>query len=193
METTPFFALLFVHLGALVLAFGSVLVTDLHGLWWLRDRVRFPHVVRTSGVNEKFIWAGWGLMVATGVPLVVLKGEVDNLMLLKLFFVALIGINGVALGLLQKRIDGHKEGDDVPAPVLFRLALSLGVSQLAWWGAFLIGFLHRQVRPAFAWPQAPWLWIVAFVAGVLLLWGGGEWWIARHRLKAETVKEKITP
>ena len=172
METTPFFVLLFIHLSGLILGFGSVLVTDLYGLLWTRDRVRFPQVVRVSGVTERFIWAGWAMMVAAGVPLLLLKGELDNLMIVKLFFVALIGVNGVALHLLHKRVRGYEEGDDVPNILMFRLVSSLSLSQFGWWGAVLIGFLHRHVQTVINWPAAPWLLITLMVVALSNHLGG---------------------
>ncbi len=193
METTPFFILLFIHLSGLILGFGAVLVTDLYGLLWIRDRVRFPQVVRVSGVTEWFIWAGWGIMVAAGIPLLVLKGVIDNLLIVKLFFVALIGINGTLLHVLQKKVRGYEVGDDVPTLILFRLSLSLFVSQLGWWGAVLIGFLHRHVQTIIEWPDAPWLMIGLILAALLTLWASGEVLIRRNREAADDVVEKITP
>ena len=193
METTTFFIFLFIHLSGLILGLGSVLVTDLYGLLWLRDRARFPKIVEVSGVTETFIWTGWGLMVAAGIPLILFKGVVDNLMIVKLFFVALIGINGIALHLLHRRISGYKAGAEVPALTLFRLALALFVSQVAWWSAVLIGFLHRHVQTVIEWPGAPWLLIALIVAALLAIWGIGEILIRRHRAKAEKVVEDITP
>ena len=174
METAPFYVLLFAHLTGLILGFGSVLATDLYGLLWVANRERFPQVVRVSGVTELFIWAGWALMVAAGIPLLVLKGVVDNLLLIKLFFVALIGVNGVALHLLHKRVKGYADGDDVPRLVMFRLGLSLLVSQIAWWGALLIGFLHRHVQTVINWPDTPWLAIGLILGAILALWAAGE-------------------
>lgn len=174
METTPFFVLLFFHLSFLILGFGSVLVTDLYGLLWVRDRVRFTQVVRVSGVTERFIWAGWAGMIATGIPLILLKGEVDNLMIVKLFFVALIGLNGIPLHLLQKKLQRFTEGDEVPARFMFRLVLSLLVSQFAWWGALTIGFLHRHVWTIIEWPPAPWVVAALILTAILALWAGGE-------------------
>ena len=193
METTPFFIFLFIHLSGLILGFGSVLVTDLYGLLWIRHRTRFPQVVRVSGVTEKFIWAGWGLMVAAGIPLLILKGVIDNLLIVKLFFVALIGLNGIPLHLLQKKVRGYEEGDDVPTLNLFRLAFALFVSQLAWWSAVLIGFLHRHVQTVIEWPDAPWLMIGLIVAALLAIWASGEVLIRRNRAAAEDVKEDVTP
>ncbi|WP_346619079.1 hypothetical protein [Blastococcus montanus] len=193
METTPFFVLLFLHLGGLVLGFGAVLVTDLYGLLWIRDRVRFPQVVRVSSVTEKFIWAGWGVMVATGIPLLLLKGEVDNLMAVKIFFVALIGLNGLLLRALHDKVRGYEQGRDVPAAVLFRLSFSLLVSQIAWWGALLIGFLHRHVQSVIEWPDSPWLLIGLIAAALLALWAGGEVLVRRKRTAAEDLVDEVAP
>ena len=45
------------------------MVTDLYGVLWLRNRVRFPELMRVSGFTEKFIWVGWELMVTAGICL----------------------------------------------------------------------------------------------------------------------------
>ena len=174
METTPFFVFLFIHLSSLILGFGSVLVTDLYGLLWLVGRVPFTQVVRVSGVTERFIWVGWAGMVAAGIPLLVLKGVVDNLLIVKLFFVALIGLNGIPLHLLQKKMKQFTEGEDVPPLYMYRLMLALLVSQLGWWGAVVIGFLHRHVQTVIEWPEAPWLLAALIFAGILAVWAGGE-------------------
>lgn len=186
MDTTPFFVFLFIHLGGLILGFGAVLVTDLYGLLWVWNRVRFPQLVRVSGVTEKFIWAGWGTMVAAGIPLAILKGVIDELMTIKLFFVVLIGVNGVLLHFLHKRVEGYKEGDDVPLLVMFRLFLALTVSQISWWSAFSIGFLHRHVQSIINYPDNPWLVIGIIIAALLVIWAAGEA-ILRNTNK-ETVK-----
>ncbi len=174
MESTEFFILLFAHLSFLILGFGSVLVTDLYGMLWMWDRVRFNQIVNVSGVTEKFIWTGWAGMVAVGIPLIILKGEVDNLMLLKLAAVTLIGINGYPLHLLQKKLQEYKDEDVVPGIVFFRLMFSISVSQLGWWSAILIGFLHRHVQNVIEWPEQPWLLIAAVLGGLLIIWGTGE-------------------
>src|SRR5690625_5482906 len=84
MESTEFFILLFFHLSFLILAFGSVLVTDLYGMLWMFDRVRFKQIVKESGVTEKFIMAGWSGMVLTGIPMIIMKEEIDNLIVIKI-------------------------------------------------------------------------------------------------------------
>lgn len=174
METTPFFIFLFIHLGGLILGFGSVLVTDLYGLLWIWNRVRFPQLIKVSGVTAKFIWIGWGLMVLAGLPLLWLKGVIDNLLEIKLFFVVLIGVNGILLHKLHKMVEGFREGDDVPKTTMFRLILALSVSQFSWWAAFSIGFLHRHVQSIINYPDSPWLWIGIFILALGLIWAAGE-------------------
>lgn len=156
MDSPAFYILLFVHLGGLVLGFGSVLVTDLYGTLWLAGRQPYRQVVTVGAVTEKFVWVGWTIMVAAGIPLLVIKGEVDNLMLIKLFFVALIGLNGLALSRVQHRAADFGAGDELPSRFIVWSALSLFVSQVGWWGAVLIGFLHRHVQSVIRWPPAPW-------------------------------------
>lgn len=174
MDTTPFYFFLFIHLSSLILGFGSVLVTDLYGMLWIRDRVRFTQIVRVSGVTERFIWVGWLGMIASGIPLALLKGEIDELMTVKLFFVGLIGINGLFLHRLQKRMQECKPGDEVPNRFMFRLGLALFVSQIGWWGAMAIGFLHRHVQTIIEWPAQPLVVCTAIVAAILALWGLGD-------------------
>ncbi len=169
MESTAFYIVLFVHLSGLVLGFGSVLVTDLYGALWLLGRQPYRQVVAVSAVTEKFVWAGWSVMVAAGVPLLVIKGQIDNLMWIKLFFVALIGVNGLVLNRVQQRADEFGPGDELPSRFVVWSTLSLFVSQIAWWSAVLIGFLHRHVQSPIEWPPAPW----PVLAPVLLLLGLG--------------------
>lgn len=174
MESTPFFIFLFIHLGGLILGFGAVIVTDLYGLLWVWNRVRFPQLVSVSGKTETFIWAGWGTMVLAGIPLILMKGVVDNLMMIKLFLVAVIGLNGLLLHQLHKRIVGYREGEDVPKLTMFRLIFGLTLSQIAWWGAFTIGFLHRHVQSIINVPEQPLLYCGIFLAILAAIWFGGE-------------------
>lgn len=182
MDSAPFYVLLFVHLSGLVLGFGSVMVTDLYGALWLTGRQPYQQVVRVSAVTEKFIWVGWSIMVAAGIPLIVIKGEIDNLMWIKLFFVALIGVNGFALYLVQQRASDFGPGDELPSRFVVWSALALLVSQIGWWGAVLIGFLHRHVQSVIQWPPSPWpvlgpllllvgLGVVGLVARAITHWG----------------------
>ncbi|NGX45988.1 MAG: hypothetical protein K940chlam2_01169 [Chlamydiae bacterium] len=174
METPAFFIALQIHLLGLILGLGSVVVTDLFGVLWLLDNVRFTQIIRISSKTEKFIWAGWLIMVGAGIPLVLIKGFVDNLMVMKLFFVGLIAINGVFLHFIHKALVSYRHGADVPKLTMFRLILGITVSQIAWWSAFVIGFLHRHVQTRIDWPDHPYLMCVLILSAMLIIWGIGE-------------------
>ncbi len=191
MDTPLFYILLFVHLTSLILAFGAVMVTDHFGLAWMRDKVPFERLVKSAGTTQRLIWIGWGGLVVAGIGLLTLKGFIDNLTWIKIYCVALAGVNGYVLHRILKSVKRHEDSDAVPTAVMFRLGLSLMISQVAWWGAFLIGFLHRHVRSRIEWPPLPWLWMVLFSTLVLLTWLAGERYLRRHpsRVKVESSDE----
>ncbi|MGD2169302.1 MAG: hypothetical protein PVI40_03580 [Chlamydiota bacterium] len=174
MNTVPFFISLFFHIVGLVLAFGSVIVTDLFGLLWIFNRIRFPHLVSISNETKNFIWLGWVIMIMSGIPLIYLKGEIDNLMVIKLFFVALIGINGVFLHKIHEKIQNYKKGEHVPNITMFHLVLGLFISQLAWWCALAIGFVHRHIQSVINWPPFPFLVCISIAVGLIIIWKVGE-------------------
>jgi hypothetical protein len=174
MESTSFFIALMIHLFGLILGLGSVVVTDLFGLLWILNHVRFPQIIRISAKTEKFIWAGWLIMVAAGIPLIYIKGVIDNLMIIKLFFVGIIAVNGIFLHWIHQKLKcfGHK--DQVPKLLMFRLILAIFVSQLGWWTAFVIGFLHRHVQTVINWPNYPYWVCLGILTVLLIVWGFGE-------------------
>lgn len=113
-------------------------------------------------------------MILAGIPMIYFKGEIDNLMKIKLFFVALIGVNGFFLNQLHAQVARYKKGDNVPNLMMFRLMLCLFISQLGWWGAFIIGFLHRHVQTIIDWPDRPFLVCSVLIAALVSIWFIGE-------------------
>lgn len=174
MEDTPFFIALMIHLFGLILGLGSVVVTDLFGLLWIFNHVKFPQIVRISAKTEKFIWAGWFILVGAGIPLIIIKGVIDNLMILKLFFVGIIAINGIFLHVIHKQLKKYIYVDGVPKILMFRLILAISISQIGWWSAFVIGFLHRHVQTVINWPDYPYLVCFIILASFLAIWAIGE-------------------
>lgn len=138
------------------------------------DRIRFPQLVNVSNETKNFIWIGWGIMVASGIVLISFKGMIDNLMIIKLFFVALIGVNGFFLHRLHKKLSEYKKVAHVPNVTMFHLGLALFISQLSWWSALIIGFLHRHVKSVINWPTYPVLTCFFIVAALVIIWQIGE-------------------
>ena len=191
MESTAFYIILFVHLISLVAAFGAVMVTDFFGLRWTRNQIPFARVVQAADTTGRMVWIGWLTLVASGIPLLVLKASIDELMILKLFCVGLAGANGLALHAVLKRLRTYEHADAVPSLLVFRLLLSLMLSQVAWWGALLIGFLHRHIWDSINWPPRPLLVIAAFSAGAIIIGAAGELILRRRpsRVKVEATED----
>lgn len=164
MDSPHFYIALFIHLASLILGFGAVLTVDTFGLLMILNKIPLSLLKKTANVTQRLIWAGWAGMVISGVNLIWLKGYVDSLTKIKLFFVLMIGINGVFLHLIKKALNGFESKKDVPNVWRFRAALSTAVSQTGWWGAILIGFVHRHIAHNIAWPKNPYAYMLAIAA-----------------------------
>jgi hypothetical protein len=176
MDSFLFYIFLFGHLASLILGFGAVLVTDVFGLLWVAKfkKVTLHFLVSVSAITSKVIWIGWAGLVATGIPLILMKGYVDNLTKLKLFFVLLVGLNGLFLHWLHGQLTKVQERNTLPPLLKFRTFVGSLISQVAWWGALLIGFAHRHWQHTILWPSNPWLYIAGISLAFILLIIGGE-------------------
>jgi hypothetical protein len=171
MDTFPFYIALFIHLVSLIVGFGAVIVIDFAGFLWLLKKRRLDFIVRVARVTQPLIWAGWCGLVASGIVLITLKGYVDGLTILKLFFVAMLGLNGIFLHIIKQALErraAHGE-NNLPFIWQYRVGLSSFISQLGWWGALTIGFVHRHWRHYIEWPRNPWAYIFAIAAFIFIL------------------------
>ncbi|MEV8461553.1 MULTISPECIES: hypothetical protein [Streptomyces] len=134
-------AALFLHLAALVLGFGAVLVADYYALLFLTGRCTLRDALTTTGRLHAPIWAGLVGLVASGALLHPDLGSV--LTRVKLGLVLALTLNGLQAGVLNRRMR-----DETGTPLTGRLlAWGAGtalVSQVCWWGAVLIGFRNSQ-------------------------------------------------
>jgi hypothetical protein len=176
MDTTTlvFYIALFVHLVCLIMGFGAVMVIDTCGLLWILKKTKLEFVNRVADVTQRLIWTGWFGLVLSGTVLLTIKGFIDNLTAVKLFFVAMLGVNGIFLHLMKKNLEGLKVGQKMPALVKFRMGITSTISQLGWWGAIVIGFLHRHIEEYIPWPPNPWLVMAAIVGIFFIVWLIGE-------------------
>lgn len=128
----------FAHLAFLVVGFGAVLTVDWAGLLWLFGRRELADVLRGAQHVHALIWIGFAGLVATGTLLD--PDLTGTLTRVKLGLILLIGWNGVAAVVLERML---ATGGPRRAHLLLSGA-SATVSQLAWWGAMLIGFLNAS-------------------------------------------------
>lgn len=184
MDTPLFYIFLFVHLVSLLVGFGSVIVIDSFGFLWLLKKVQLSFVMRVAETTQKLIWIGWSGMVFSGLFLITAKGYVDNLTKIKIFFVLLVGLNGIFLHLLKKAFEKIQDGSTMPNILMFRMAITTLISQTGWWGALLIGFVHRHLSHNIPWPSSPYTYMVVWVIFLIVLWGSGELMLRNSKVGA---------
>ncbi len=174
MDSPLFFGALFVHLISLVIGFGSVFVIDTFGILYLAKKISLLQVVKVARVTQRLIWVGWTGLVASGIPMLLMKGSLDNLTLLKLFFVALLGVNGLLLHATKRGFErALARGGKVSPRYEFRIGFATVISQIGWWSAVIIGFTHRHISHHIPWPSSPLLWIgiITLMATATFLYG----------------------
>ncbi len=137
-------------------------------------------MVNISGQTKKLIWLGWFGLVFSGIFLIAQKGYIDNLTQIKLFFVAMIGVNGIFLHKIHKMLDRFGD-NDLPPLFKFRIALASIVSQVGWWGAIFIGFIHRHWRHDIPWPENPWFYMLLIAGTFMVLLLIGELILGHNR------------
>ncbi|GAA3370646.1 hypothetical protein GCM10020367_18090 [Streptomyces sannanensis] len=137
---------LFLHLASLVLGFGAVMVADYYGLLWMSGRCGLQDMLGATSRLHTPIWAGLAGLVTTGM---MLHPDLSSpLTLTKLALVAVLTVNGLQAGLLNRRMK-QRQSDLRPGARLGTGLLAWGattatVSQIGWWGAMLIGFLNSS-------------------------------------------------
>ncbi len=146
-EGTGFAVARAAHVLGLVLAFGPILLVDWYGLAWLTHRRRFEEVRRLADLTDPLVWLGIGLLGISGIFLAPVLTR--PMTLAKIAFVLVVVNNGVAVRALADRLRaaGDPEGlADLPPQLRRRMLTSVAVSQVAWWGAVVIGLVTSASR-----------------------------------------------
>ncbi|GHF60058.1 hypothetical protein GCM10010218_47050 [Streptomyces mashuensis] len=133
---------LFVHLAALVLGFGAVLVADYYGLLWLTGRMSLADAMGGANRLHLPIWAGLAGLVGSGVFLHPNTSSLPTRV--KLVMVLMLSLNGLQAGLLNRRAAGRRPGEEPGRGFLVWATGTALVSQICWWGAVIIGFRNSQ-------------------------------------------------
>lgn len=160
---------LFVHIISLVVGFGTVLVTDFFGFLWVRREISKITLTQVTRQTKKLIWLGYSGLVASGIGLLIAKGYIDNLTKIKLFFVLMVGVNGFFLHTIDKRFAKQADDHQMPPSLKWRVVIASMVSQVGWWGAIIIGFVHHEWQSFIPWPDNPWLYMGYIIVAFALL------------------------
>jgi hypothetical protein len=131
---------LFAHLGFLTLGFGAVLVADYSFALWVLGRATFPEAVAATTKLHVPIWIGLFGLMASGALLSPDLGSPTTVV--KLALVAVLTANGVQAMALSRRMSRVTESP--PVDLLLWGAATSVISQICWWGAVVIGFLHAN-------------------------------------------------
>jgi hypothetical protein len=138
-------AALFVHLICLPMAFGGVVIANVYMLRWLSGRCSLRDVLTLTSVAHPLMAIGLGGLIASGIAL-----DPDlqaTSMRVKLVLLLVVMLNAVRLQQFRgslEAMDPAVTGEKVPWPVVRRLIGGSLVSQAAWWGSIVIGFLRWQ-------------------------------------------------
>lgn len=136
---------LFVHLVGFALGFGAVMLVDAVGLLWVFRKAKAEQLGWLSGVAQKIIWSSVAIQIVTGSML--LDPEYITIRTkVKLAAVLILAINGVVLDRLRKKMLSYKQDDFWKLPHVFQLGsvVAIGLSQLCWWAATIIGFISSS-------------------------------------------------
>ncbi len=167
MDTPIFYIFLFIHVISFIVGFGAVISIDFAGMMWMLKKIPLKMVSSIAEVTQKLIWIGWFGLVISGSVLIWHKGFIDELTWIKLFFVAMLGINGINLHYIKKATDALGDVNELPKTIMFRTGVASAISQLGWWGAISIGFVHRHIEHYIPYPPHPWPFII--MAGIVIL------------------------
>lgn len=156
-----FYLALFVHLICLIIGFGAVIVIDTAGfLWWTKlKQISLKRVTEIAQITQPLIWCGFIGMLISGSFLLYFKGYIDNLTKIKLSLVVMIGLNGVTLHYIKRKLENIIAGVNTEFRLLPIIIAATIISQTGWLGALSIGFLHRHWRGYIHFPENPWIFI----------------------------------
>lgn len=133
---------LFTLIAGFVIGLGAVTVIDLHGFLGRKSSYWTEATTRTHKVTKPLIWIGILLAVLGGVIVFRNEGLAGIPLYLALAATLLIA-NGVFLScsvspyLLKREREG-KSGELLPASWQRKIAVSLVVSDIGWWGSLAL-------------------------------------------------------
>ena len=136
-----------VHILALVVSFGTILVIDWIGLLWLLGKREIHEPGRLESAAKPLIWGGLAMLLASGA---FINPDLSSIPTrVKLVCVLVIMLNGLAIAPLMRRLlamPSNTRFGEVARGLRTRLMLALSLSQACWWTAVLIGLLNSTLR-----------------------------------------------
>lgn len=136
-----------VHILALVLSFGTILVVDWLGLLWLRGRVHMHESGKLEAAAKPLIWGGLALLLASGA--LIDPDLTSPVTAVKLVAVLILILNGLSIAPAMHELMAlppETRFGELGRKLRLRLMIALSVSQACWWTAVLIGLINSTLR-----------------------------------------------
>jgi hypothetical protein len=134
-----------IHILGLVVSFGAILLVDWHGFLWLLGRRKLSDTIRLDGAATPLIWGGVAVLLASGS---LLDPKLASPMTdVKLAAVLVLILNGIMLIPLMRRLvklPPQATFRDLTPGQRFHMLACLGLSQVCWWTAIVIGFINGE-------------------------------------------------
>lgn len=136
-----------VHIIALVLSFGTILVVDWLGLLWLLGKVQMHESGKLEAAAKPLIWGGLALLLASGA--LIDPDLTSPVTAVKLGCVLVLMLNGLSIAPAMHRLlamPPHTRFGELARRLRLRLMVALTISQACWWTAVLIGLVNSTLR-----------------------------------------------
>lgn len=136
-----------VHILALVLSFGTILVVDWLGLLWLLGKVQMHESGKLEAAAKPLIWGGLALLLVSGA---LIDPDLTNpATVIKLACVLVLMLNGLSIAPAMHQLmalPAHTRFGELGRRLRLRLMVALSISQACWWTAVLIGLINSTLR-----------------------------------------------
>lgn len=136
-----------VHILALVVSFGTILVVDWLGLLWLLGKVEMHASGKLEAAAKPLIWGGLSLLLVSGA---LIDPDLSSpVTVVKLISVLVLMLNGLTIAPAMHRLlalPPRTRFGELARRLRLRLMVALTVSQACWWTAVLIGLVSSTLR-----------------------------------------------
>lgn len=137
---------LIIHLLAIAVAYGSVLIIDFMGLLWVLGKIGRERMIAITKWDQPVIWSALVALLVSGV---MLRPDLSKpLTQIKMGLVLAMLLNGINLETLRKKALSFTEQRFWDLPTYFKLwsSGSILLSQALWISIILAGYMiaHRS-------------------------------------------------
>ncbi|HLS45223.1 MAG TPA: hypothetical protein VK045_07290 [Ornithinicoccus sp.] len=136
-----------VHLLAVVISLGPIVLLDWYGLVWIAGLRRLRAVTAVTQTAHPLIWTGLLLLLVSGAFLD--PDYAEPMTWVKQVMVLVLLHNGLALRPLERLLGAQPHDttlETIPTALRRRMMGATMTSQIAWWAAFGIGVLVMLTR-----------------------------------------------